>query len=106
MGGKLGLELVREGWEPLWYDTLLFLHPAGWVPGTTLRDLKGITKGLGMVKWLRGCGCRLCSSRWLNQAAEVLEEQEDDGSVPWSGWAGYLSRQVVTHTLSQEGIGV
>ena len=22
------------------------------------------------------------------------------------GWAGYLSRQVVTHTPSQEGIGV
>ena len=36
--------------------------------------------------------------QWLNQAAEVLEEQEDDGSVPWSGWAGYLGRQVVTHT--------
>ena len=93
------MELVREGWEPLWYDTLLFLHPAGWVPGTTLRDLKGITKGLGMVKWLRGCGCRLCSSGWLNQAAEVLEEHEDNGSVPWSGWVG-------THTPSQEGIGV
>ena len=44
--------------------------------------------------------------QWLNQAAEVLEEQEDDGSVPWSGWAGYLGRQVVTHTPSQGGIGV
>ena len=36
--------------------------------------------------------------QWLNQAAEVLEEQEDNGSVPWSGWVGYLGRQVVTHT--------
>ena len=48
-GRKDGLELDRDGWEPLWYDTLLFLHPAGWVPGTTLRDLKGITEGLGMA---------------------------------------------------------
>ena len=45
-------------------------------------------------------------SMWLNQAAEVLEEHEEDGSVPWSGWAGYLGKQVVTHTPSQEGIGV
>ena len=51
---KDGLELDRDGWEPLWCSTLVFLHPAGWVPGTTLRDLKGITKVLGMVKWLRG----------------------------------------------------
>ena len=57
VGEKLGMELVREGWEPLWYGTLLLLHPAGQVPGTTLRDLKGITKGLVKVKWLRGGGC-------------------------------------------------
>ena len=45
-------------------------------------------------------------SMWLNQAAEVLEEHEEDGSAPWSGWVGYLGKQVVTHTPSQEGIGV
>ena len=44
VGDKLGLELDRVGWEPLWYSTLVFLHPAGWVLGTTLRDLKGITE--------------------------------------------------------------
>ena len=44
VGGKLGMELVREGWEPLWFSTLVLLHPAGWVLGTTLRDLKGITE--------------------------------------------------------------
>ena len=46
MGDKLGLELDRVGWEPLWCSTLVFLHPAGWVLGTPLRDLKGITEGL------------------------------------------------------------
>ena len=59
MGGKLGMELVRDGWEPLWFSTLVLLHPAGRVLGTTLRDLKGITKGLDGVKWLRGCGCKV-----------------------------------------------
>ena len=44
-----------------------------------------------------------CGSMWLNQAAEVLEEHEEDGSVPWSGWAGYLGKQVVTHTHTHFG---
>ena len=48
------MELVRDGWEPLWFSTLVLLHPAGWVPGTTLRDLKGTTKGIGYGKVVKG----------------------------------------------------
>ena len=40
-GGWPGLD--RDGWEPLWFGTLVLLHPAGQVPGTTLTDLKGDT---------------------------------------------------------------
>ena len=45
------MDLDRDGREPLWFSTLVFLHPAGQVPGTTLRDLKDYTlRGLGGLK--------------------------------------------------------
>ena len=42
-GGKVGMELVRDGWEPLFMYLLLLLHPAVCRYRGTLTDLKGNT---------------------------------------------------------------
>ena len=40
---KVGMELVRDGWEPLFMYLLLLLHPAVCRYRGTLTDLKGDT---------------------------------------------------------------
>ena len=42
-GGKVGMELVRDGWEPLFLYLLLLLHPAVCRCRGTLRCIKGNT---------------------------------------------------------------
>ena len=59
MGGKLGLELVREGWEPLVQRSYCCCFTQPSVAHAPLRDLKGNTARakLGGVRWLGGGVC-------------------------------------------------
>ena len=53
-GGELGMDLDRDGREPLAHALLLLLHPAECSAEGPLRDLKGYT--LVGAKWWLGCG--------------------------------------------------
>ena len=57
-GGKVGMELVKDGWEPLLMHLLLLLHPAVCRCRGALTDLKGSTRwgrGLGLEGVIRLC---------------------------------------------------
>ena len=43
MGGELGMDLDREGWEPLLMHLLVLLHPAECRCRGALRSFKGLT---------------------------------------------------------------
>ena len=62
MGGELGMELDRDGWEPLVQRSYCCCFTQPSVAHAPLRDLKGLTaRAKAKVgKWLRGGSCKLC----------------------------------------------